>query len=147
MGVEYTKEQINNLLRHLIFHNVAILSSLYASKNALRSKKMPIWIQDPVEEMFVELIQDLQDALCPILDIAQKEYKDRLDRLTIIKDAQERAELIRKTQSFEECHCAGCEDNRNIAVKKFVTSKESNVKNVIKRTIKSKTKKNGRSRS
>jgi hypothetical protein len=82
---------------------------------------MPIWIQDPVEEMFVELIQDLQDALAPLLDMSEQEYKGRIDRLAIIKDAKERFEFRRKMQSgIEECHCAGCEDNRDIEVKNNV---------------------------
>lgn len=115
-----TKDRIENLLRHLIFHNISILSCLDASKNELRLKKLPLWVHDPVADMFVELMQDLQDALAPVLDIAEKEYQGRPDRLAVIKQAMERYELRKKSQSgFDGCHCAGCESNRNIALKKY----------------------------
>ena len=115
-----TKKEIENLLRHLIIQNVIILSGLDASRNELRLKKLPIWQHDPINDMFVDLIQDLQDALAPVLDVAEKEYAGRPDRLSIIKAAKERLESRKNSQAgYEECHCVGCEDNRNEKVKKI----------------------------
>jgi len=112
MNNKLTKKHIYNLLRHLIFKNVAILSSLEASKNQLRMNKLPLWIHGPVEEMFVELIQDLHDSLVPVLDIATKEYEGRVDRMAIVNDSKERLQSRKDSQEgYEECHCVGCEDN------------------------------------
>jgi hypothetical protein len=108
---KYKKRYVENLLKHLIYKNTTILSSIHESRAALRDKKMPLWIEEPVHQIFDELAQDIGEALIPVMNIAIKEYVSRPDRLMVLKaiEISNKDNGVKKT-----CNCAACKENEDM---------------------------------
>jgi UDP-N-acetyl-D-mannosaminuronate dehydrogenase len=108
---KYKKSYIENLLRHLIYKNTTILASIQESKAELENKNMPLWIEEPVKQIFDEITQDLSEAMIPLLAIAFKEYALRPDRLLVLKNVESLSKVNGVTKT---CGCAACKDNENM---------------------------------
>jgi len=105
-----TNKELTWYYKHLLFRDVQVINNILATKLAISEKKMPVYIEKPIQDILDDLVLDLGQALLPLMAIAKKEYSGREDRQRLFTYLEERLNKEKDRISLK-CHCAACEDH------------------------------------
>jgi hypothetical protein len=83
------------------------------SQVTINEKKLPQWVEKPVQDMLDDIFLDLGHALLPVMYLVKNEYSARPDRLKLIAFVEKRLKESEAKVDLK-CHCAGCVDYEKI---------------------------------
>lgn len=121
-------------VRHLIFRNVQTIASIMESQLLLVDKKLPAWVEKPVQDMLDDLLMDIAHAMCPVMAMAREAYKERADRVRLL-DYIEKKVSESQAKVDLKCHCAGCADYENLMKDKEIKPKTKPFKKLMKKRL------------
>jgi hypothetical protein len=98
---------------HFIFRSVQTIANVMETKLAVVDKKLPSWVEKPVQDMLDDIFLDLGHSLVPVMYLAKAEYSGRPDRLKLLAFIEDK---LRKSEERVDlkCHCAGCVEYQKI---------------------------------